>query len=92
MSKQIIDLGEAARACRLCRYEGAKTFLCDACFEAGHSDNPHGLAERRALLAERAAVVKYLRERAKGTRDWGTNELIEIEDWISDIEEGAHVP
>lgn len=49
------------QACRLCRYEGAKTFLCDACFEAGQSEDACALQVRRATIAwqERALTAEH---------------------------------
>lgn len=54
-------MSEFDQVCPDCRYEGATTFLCAACDEANMDDDNHALQERRAMLAERAAVVKFLR-------------------------------
>jgi hypothetical protein len=44
------------------------SYVCDACMELKHSDDPHALVEKLATSVERNAVVKFLRELATYTR------------------------
>lgn len=80
-------MNEFGQVCPDCRYEGATTFLCAACDEANMDDDNHALQERRAMLAERAEVVKFLRRIRLGYSGF-TEEALSLV--TAAIERGEH--
>jgi hypothetical protein len=63
------------------------SYLCDACMELKHSDDPHALAVKLATSVERNAVVKYLRLLAKSFDNGGYSALMQ---GAFDVEKGTH--